>query len=345
MSSALITGCSGFLGQILTRQLLDRGLDCFGIDLQPCEVKHPRFTFHQGDIRRDPDLELVFSRTRFDAVFHVAAILAHAVKDRNFLWTSNVDGTRRVAEFCRNYKIPKLVFTSSNCLWGESLLRPVVEEDVPNPIEIYGRSKWEGEKILLQYKDSFDSLIIRCPTILEAGRLGLLSILFEFIDEGRKVWVVGDGKNRYQFIYALDLIDAMVRSLDHNQSAIFGIGSENPGSLEDVYSYVIQKAHSSSTIARLPKNLAIPAMKACYALGISPLGPYHYKMIAEDFCFDTTRIKKTLNWRPTLTNEEMLYRAYQYYRDNSKEIHSRTTASAHRKAAPMGIIRLLKWLS
>lgn len=80
-------------------------------------------------------------------------------------------------------------------------------------------------------------------------------------------------------------------------------------------------------------------------LRISPLGPYHYKMIAENFVFDTSRAKRELGWQPTLTNEEMLLRAYRHYREHRAEIHGRTAVSAHRKPAGMGVIRLLKWIS
>jgi hypothetical protein len=86
-------------------------------------------------------------------------------------------------------------------------------------------------------------------------------------------------------------------------------------------------------------------MKAAHKLGVSPLGPYHYRMIAESFVFDTTRIKRELGWRPTLTNEQMMLRAFEYYRRNREAIHERTDVSAHSKAAPMGVIRLLKWIS
>ena len=86
-------------------------------------------------------------------------------------------------------------------------------------------------------------------------------------------------------------------------------------------------------------------MKAAYYLGLSPLGPYHYKMIAENFLFDTTKIKAELGWRPTLTNQEMLWRAYQFYCDNRAQIETRTNVSAHRQAADMGAIRVLKWIS
>ena len=68
-------------------------------------------------------------------------------------------------------------------------------------------------------------------------------------------------------------------------------------------------------------------------------------MIAESFIFDTSKIKEKLNWTPTLTNEEMLYKAYEYYHKNLDEIKNRTKVSAHKQPAKMGIIRLLKWLS
>jgi UDP-glucose 4-epimerase len=345
MSTVLITGASGFLGQILVRELLEKGFDCLGIDLHPCEIVHSRFHFLQGDIRNESGLTALFSRARIDAVMHVAAVLAHGRPPRDFLWTSNVDGARRIADVCRRYRVPKLVFTSSNCLWGESLRRPVTEEDIPHPCELYGQSKWEAEKALQEYAGDLDISIIRCPTILDSGRLGILAILFEFIDEGRRVWVVGDGSNRYQFIYAKDLVEAMVKALTCRQTEVFGIGADDPKPLEQVFKYVIEKTGSESRIVRIPKSVAVPIMKLSYAAGLSPLGPYHYKMITEDFSFDTAKIKRILDWRPTLNNEEMLYRAYGYYRENKREIRSRRLVSDHRKPANMGAIRLLKWMS
>jgi hypothetical protein len=98
-------------------------------------------------------------------------------------------------------------------------------------------------------------------------------------------------------------------------------------------------------VRSLPEGPTIAAMKLAHKLHLSPLGPYHYKMIAESFTFDTTRIKERLGWQPTLTNEEMLLRAYTYYSKNRAEINGRSDVSAHRKPASMGVIRVLKWLS
>jgi hypothetical protein len=87
-------------------------------------------------------------------------------------------------------------------------------------------------------------------------------------------------------------------------------------------------------------------MKLAHTLGVSPLGPYHYRMIAEDFVFDTSHIRERLGWRPTLTNQQMMVKAYQYYSERRKEIDARgQEVSAHSRPATMGAIRLLKWLS
>ncbi|MBI3618608.1 NAD-dependent epimerase/dehydratase family protein [Candidatus Peregrinibacteria bacterium] len=345
MQTALVTGGAGFFGGILKRSLLERGWTVVSVDLENDEDTQERLTAIRGDIRDASLLDRLFAEHRFEVVFHCAAILAHAVKDKRFLWSCNVEGTRQVMEAMRRHHLRRIVFTSSNCLWGEGMGRPVREEDVPDPVEIYGRSKWEGEKILLNATDAIDPIIIRCPTIIDIGRLGLLAILFAFIDEGRKVWVIGGGRNRYQFICAEDLVDACVRASAHTGSGIFHIGSDNVKGFREVYEAVIAMAGSRSRVVSVPRAPTILAMKLAYALRLSPLGPYQYKMIAEDFTFETTKIKRELGWRPTLTNEEMLWKAYEHYHVHRAEIEQRTDVSAHRQPAKMGIIRLLKWLS
>jgi len=344
----LVSGASGFFGGILKRRLLAEGFAVTNIDLVRDEDSDPALTSIQGDIRDAALLQQVFAAHKFEAVFHCAAMLAHDVKDETLLWTSNVNGTRLLAEAALAAGVMKFVFLSSNCLWGEGFGRPVEESDVPAPIELYGRSKLQGEVELNSFRErhpEFQVIILRCPTIMDSGRLGLLAILFEFIDDGKKVWVVGDGSNRYQFIYAQDLATACLLCLDYADSNLFHIGADRVPTMRAMYETVIRSAGSKSRVASLPKAPTIAMMQLAHKLNLSPLGPYHYRMIAESFLFDTTRIRKELGWAPTFTNEEMMLEALSYYRENRAAIHARTDVSAHSKAAPMGIIRLLKWLS
>ena len=345
----LVTGGSGFFGGVLKRRLLEEGFAVTNIDLVRDEDAGAEgLTSVQGDIRDAGLLARMFVEHRFEAVFHCAAMLAHDVKDDTLLWTSNVDGTRLVAEAALAAGVIKMVNISSNCLWAEGFGRPVTEADEPAPVELYGRSKLQAERelaALVEKRPDFRVVTLRCPTIIDSGRLGLLAILFEFIEDGKKVWVVGDGSSRYQFIYAQDLATACLLCLQYEESNLFHIGSDDVPTMRGMYESVIRAAGSKARVASLPRRPTIAMMQLAHKLGVSPLGPYHYRMIAESFVFDTSRIRRELGWTPTLTNEEMMLRAFSYYSENRKAIHARTDVSAHSKAAPMGIIRLLKWLS
>ncbi len=345
MAKYLVTGGAGFFGGILKSRLLADGAQVVSVDLVPDSARHAALTSIQADIRNEAAMRSLFAAHKFDAVFHIAAMLAHGKMDRDLLWTSNVDGAGVIAGCARDAGVKKLIFTSTNCLWASNLGHPVREDDPPAPIEVYGESKLAAESLLEQFTDSLEVVILRCPTIIDSGRLGLLAILFEFIREGKTVWVVGSGANRYQFIHAGDLAQACVQSLGFAGSATFHVGSDNVPSLRECYEAVIREAGSRSRVRSLPKAPALAAMRLAHVLRISPLGPYHYRMIAEDFTFDTSRIRAALNWRPTVTNSEMLAAAYRYYAENREEIMARSNVSAHSRAAEMGILRLLKWIS
>jgi nucleoside-diphosphate-sugar epimerase len=200
MPHVLVTGGAGFFGGILKRHLLRQHYDVTSIDRVPDPNWHPRLSKIQGDLRDPWLMNDVFERAGYDAVFHCAAVLAHGMKlDEHDLWASNVDATRMLAEACRDYGVQKLIFTSTNCLWASNPGHPIREDEPPSPAEIYGHSKRTAEDILSRYAKYLDVVILRCPTIIDRGRLGLLAILFEFIHDGKTVWVVGDGRNRYQF--------------------------------------------------------------------------------------------------------------------------------------------------
>ncbi len=342
----LVTGGSGFFGGILQQRLLSEGYRVTNIDRVTDQASHPNLRSVKADIRDRGVVEELFRTTKFEAVMHCAAVLAHGSSvDQEDLWGSNVDGTRIIAEACQRNGVRKLVFTSTNCLWAENMGRPVTEDDVPNPIEVYGNSKLAAEQVLKEFAQDLNVVILRCPTIIDSGRLGLLAILFEFIQDNKTVWVVGEGANKYQFVNAQDLASACLHALAYGSTDLFHIGSDDVNSLRSVYEAVIKEAASRSRVRSLPKAPTLALMRLAHRLKVSPLGPYHYRMIAESFMFDTSKIKKRLGWTPTLTNEQMLTRAYRYYASRRAEIHARTDVSAHSKPAEMGVIRLLKWVS
>jgi nucleoside-diphosphate-sugar epimerase len=247
-------------------------------------------------------------------------------------------------ECAKQLSIARVVFTSTNCVFSTGFTEPVNEQTATQPIEIYGKSKLAAEEIITSYKD-VSSVIVRCPTIIAAGRLGLLTILFDFVREGRRLYVVGDGSNRYSFISADDLADACLLAAQSSKSGLYNIGSDNVPSMRQLYSSLMQYAGKKPRIVSIPEAPTVMALKILNKLGLSPLGPYHYRMLAANFVFDTSKIKSEIEWRPTKTNTEILCSAYQYYIDNLDSINNATNVSAHHSKAKAGILNLLRLIS
>jgi len=340
----LVTGASGYFGGLLARYLADRGIAVIGLDRLDDPEPDPRVRVVRADLRRAGEVHEVFARLGpFDAVFHCATLLGHERPDPGELWECNVTGTRNVAEACVAHGVRKVVYTSTICVYGRSYAEPVREDEPTCPVEGYGRSKLEGERVLASFSDRLESDAIRCPTIVSAGRLGLLAILFEFVKEGRRVYLVGDGSNRYQFVYAPDLAEACLLAARSRGSHIYHVGSDDVKPLREVYGAVIDEAGSRSRLVSVPAWPATTALAALHRLGLSPLGPYHSRLIAGTFIFDTTLIKRNLDWRPTRTNDEMLREAYRFF--DARDARRSDDLAAHRQGAKMGILRLVKWLS
>ena len=238
MASVLVTGGAGFLGSLLVAKLLNDGHNVASIDLLPSTASHLRLRPVVGDLRDRDGMRALLAAARPEVVFHCAALLAHDTIDKRELWSSNVGGTAVLADAMVEAGIRKIVLSAATAYGGGVLTGRLPRIRFPAPIELYGHSKWEGEKILLG-QPGLNVTVIRCPTIIDEGRLGLLAILFEFIADGRRVWTVGAGSNRYQFIYAADLIDAMLKSWHASSGGVYGIGADNVTTMRETFAHVI----------------------------------------------------------------------------------------------------------
>jgi UDP-glucose 4-epimerase len=340
----LVTGAAGFFGGVLARHLADQDMVVTSLDRLRDPQPDSRITYALADLRYPDQIRDVF-RTHgpFDTVFHCAALMGHENPDPRELWDSNVTGTGHLADICIEEDVRKLVYISSICVFGRAYDHLVSEDEPTCPVCDYGRSKLAGEEEVKKRAQRLDTDILRVPTIVSAGRLGLLTIFFEFVKEGRRIYLVGDGSNRYQFIYAGDLATACVLAARAPGSTTYHVGSDNVKTLKEVYAAVIEEAGTGSRFFSLPEKPSIAILNLLFKLGLSPLGPYHSRLIAGTFVFTTDRLKTNLGWQPTRTNDDILREAYRSYDENKGERSA--DLSAHRQGARMGILRLLKWLS
>lgn len=147
----LVVGGSGFLGRHLLGQLIEKGK----YDITVFDIKDPveqRVRFIKGDICQ-PD-EVAKACTGMQVVFHCAtcAPLVQNTATETLMHAVNVRGTQNVVDACVRHAVPALVYTSSSTVVFDGRDLVNVDETIPlaaKPIDFYGKTKAEGERIVL----------------------------------------------------------------------------------------------------------------------------------------------------------------------------------------------------
>ena len=183
----LITGGSGYFGEILVKQLLEKGFNCSIFDLNEPDIisSGNNLTYIKGDIRNEKDVS--DATKNIDFVFHNVAQVPLS-KNKKLFKEVNIDGTRNILKFSLKNNINHFVYTSSSAIYGIPTSNPVSEKTIPYPGEAYGQAKLDGEKLVVEYsKKGLKSSIIRPRTILGNSRLGIFQILFEWVYKGKNI--------------------------------------------------------------------------------------------------------------------------------------------------------------
>jgi nucleoside-diphosphate-sugar epimerase len=341
MTTALVTGGSGYFGSILVRKLLERGYSVRIFDLSKPESMSPGLDFQEGDIRDSSAVSTACREMEF--VFHNVAQVPLA-KDSKLFWSVNRDGTRNLLEACVSQHTKKVIYTSSSAIYGVPKINPVTEETEPSPQEDYGRAKFAGEKLCREAAArGLDVSIIRPRTILGHGRLGLFQILFEWIYQGKNIPVLDGGKNVYQFVHADDLAEACILAGEKPGAQDFNCGASSFGTMSETLENLCRHAGTGSRLKSLPLWLIEPAMNVFSAVGLSPLGPYHSLMYGRSMYFDVSKAMQQLNWTPKYSNDAMFVESYDWYVKNREQVlGSDSDASRHKSPVKQGILALLQ---
>jgi nucleoside-diphosphate-sugar epimerase len=343
MTKALVTGGAGYLGDLLARKLnqLGYGVRIFDISVpdDPCSG----IEFVQGDIR---DIAAIDAACKgIELVFHNVAQVPLA-KDKKLFWSVNRDGTHNMLEASVARGVRKVIYTSSSAVYGVPTANPVTESAVPNPREDYGRAKLAGENLCWEYgRRGLDVSVVRPRTIMGPGRLGIFQILFEWIYQGTNIPVLNDGRNRYQFVHADDLVNALVLAASEKGPQAYNCGTSSFGTMREVLEHLCNHAGTGSVVKSLPMWMIVPAMNVGSYLGISPLGAYHSLMYGRSMYFDISKAEAELGWRPKYSNNAMFIDSYDWYVNHRAGVlQGSDIASRHRSAVKQGVLSMLRWL-
>ena len=339
--SLLVTGGSGYFGELLTGQLLERGHRVRIFDLNPPGLLHPNLEFVQGTILDGAAVAAAVAGV--DKVFHNVAQVPLA-KDKSLFWSVNRDGTRIIADEALKAGVKKLVYTSSSAIFGVPESNPVSEATLPNPAEDYGRAKLAGEKICLAAGEKgLDIAIVRPRTILGHGRLGVVQMLFDWIERGLDVPVFGAGDNKYQFVHADDLASACIAASDRRGLGIYNIGAAEFGTMRELLQAAIDHAGTNSKVKSIPMAPAVIAANMASRFGLSPLGPYHSLMYGRSMYFDISKAQRELGYAPKYTNTTMIIDSYQWYIAN-KDALGATDKSHHKSPVRKQALAVLPYV-
>jgi nucleoside-diphosphate-sugar epimerase len=337
-----ITGGAGFLGLHLSRRLLADGHDVRTLDVVPLDEPEleQRVEELRGDVR---DLDSVRRLVDgADIVVHSAAALPIQAS-RDGIRSVNVGGTEKVLQASHDANVRRVVFISSTAVYGVPEKHPIEEDDPLVGVGAYGESKIDAEALCRVA--AVETTIVRPKTFIGPERLGVFEILFDWIREGRRIYILGQGHNRYQLLAVEDLVDGIVRAAIEPKAAreTFNLGATDFGTVRTDLQALIDHAGSSSRLRPVPVKPAEVALRTLELLRLSPLAEWHYKTAHKDSFVDVAKAQRLLGWKPRLSNRDALIETYDWYLANRERVGA--AGVTHRVPWNQQALGLLKKLS
>jgi len=336
-----VTGGAGFLGCHLCNELADKYKKIYVIDIEPIiKEEYPKnVVAFKLDVRDHK--KLIKTLKGVDEIIHAAAALPLWKKKEIF--STNVKGTKSVLDAAIKNSIKKVVFISSTAVYGVPKKHPIYETDPVVGVGAYGESKILGEKLCLEYREKGLFIpIIRPKSFIGTRRMGVFQILYDWVESGTKIPIIGNGKNRYQLLEVEDLVNAIYLSLkskDGNDT--FNIGADRFKTVLHDVGALCKFAKGGSKPLPFPSWFVIPLLELFWALRISPLYKWIYGTACKDSFVSVDKAKKILKWKPKYSNTEALIRSYEWYLEHKDEISS-AVGVTHRVPWKQGILSFAK---
>lgn len=321
MRTVFVTGACGFIGWKVCEALLANGdsviavdniNDAYDVRLKEWRLAQlqgkPGFAFTRLDIGDREALrsfgQSMATKSRVDAMINLAARagVRSSVEDPWAYLATNVYGNLNLLELCRELEIGKFVLASTSSLYGEHNPRPFREDaDTDRPLSPYAASKKAAEAMSYSYHalHGLEVTVLRFFTVYgPAGRPDMSLFRFvQWISEGRKVMVFGDGSQQRDFTYVADIANGVVAALTRGQGhEVINLGSDEPVVLNDAIREIERLVGREASIYHERRHPA--DVDATWA--------------------DISKARKLLGWRPETIFAAGVGQLVDWYRRNRK---------------------------
>jgi len=301
----LVTGGAGFIASHIVDRLIEAGHEVVVVDdlssgRQENLNLHARF--YQLDVRDAEGLAEVFSQERPDAVNHHAAQtdVTRSMRDPSFDAQVNILGSLNLIRCALQYEVRKIIFASTSAVYPEPEYVPADENHPIKPVSAYGLSKYMVEQYLhFFYKNmGLRYTAFRYGNVYGArqdphGESGVVAIFSEQMLNGIQPTIFGDGSKTRDYIHVDDVVTADLLAMgDRGDGEVFNLG----WGLE-VTDFQVFDAVRNALDAR-----------------VEPIYGQKRPGELERISLNCAKARRLLGWSPTITFEEGIPMAVEYYR-------------------------------
>ncbi|MFH1372960.1 MAG: NAD(P)-dependent oxidoreductase [bacterium] len=343
----LITGGAGYLGYHLAQSLPGRGVAFMALnDIAP----FPKEDYPDDallamiDVRDADGMNALIGDNKIDTIIHCAAALPLWPKSE--IYSTNISGLRNTLTQALKCGVERLIFIGSTAVYGVPDKHPLVEEDPLVGVGAYGETKIEGEKICEEFRRQGMCVpVLRPKTFIGTARLGVFQILYDWVDCGKRIPIIGNGENLYQLLEVTDLVEgiallAMAEPEVANDT--FNIGAQHFEKVKTDVGALCEFAGSGARVLPTPAKLAKGALAIFEFMRISPLYKWIYGTADKDSYVSTRKIEEKLGWKATFSNQDALISSHKWYLQHKDELQGLNTGVTHRVGWDQGVLKLIK---
>jgi len=231
----LVTGSAGFIGQALSLRLLARGDKVVGLDnlndyyevsLKQARLQlllqHSSYFDNRANLEDSAAVAEIFHKYKPAMVVNLAAQagVRYSLQNPQAYVSSNIQGFVNILEACRHHKVEHLVYASSSSVYGANTAMPFsVHANVDHPVSLYAATKKSNELMAHTYSHLFGlpTTGLRFFTVYgpwDRPDMALATFTRNIL-AGKPIDVFNNGHHRRDFTYIDDIVEGVVRTLDH----------------------------------------------------------------------------------------------------------------------------------
>ena len=328
----LVTGTAGFIGSSLAIRLLERGDEVIGVDnvndyydqslkearLDRLKV-YDKFTEVRISLEDKPAIDKVFEDYKPNKVVNLAAQagVRYSLENPQAYIDANIVGFTNILEGCRYHKVEHLVYASSSSVYGANESMPFsVHDNVDHPVSLYAASKKANELMAHTYSHLFNlpTTGLRFFTVYGPwGRPDMALFMFtKKIIEGKPIDVFNYGKHQRDFTYIDDIVEGVIRTLDHTAQSNPDWSGKNPDSATSKAPYRLYNIGSNNPCELLRY---IEIIEECVGKkAIKNMLPLQPGDVVATYA-NVEALIKDVDYNPSTPIEEGVAKFVEWYRD------------------------------